>query len=229
MKALVLSSGGIDSTTCLSLAIKDFGKENVSSISIYYGQKHKKEIEASRKIADYYDVRHYEFDLSSIFGFSNCPLLQNSNEKIQHKSYADQKREANGMVSTYVPFRNGLFLSICASLAMSIYPNEETLIFVGVHADDAAGNAYADCSVNFIFNMNQAIEQGTYEKVKIVAPFVNKNKADIISTGLKLGTPYELTWSCYEGGEKPCGTCGTCIDRQKAFELNGIKDPALER
>jgi 7-cyano-7-deazaguanine synthase len=75
--------------------------------------------------------------------------------------------------------------------------------------------------------MNQAIEKGTYNKVKIVAPFVSKNKAEVVKTGLALKTPYELTWSCYEGGKKPCGTCGTCIDRAKAFEANGVKDPAI--
>lgn len=227
MKAIVLSSGGVDSTTCVALAVHDLGKENVSTVSVFYGQKHNKEIECARKVAKHYGLKHYEFDLSSIMQYSNCSLLQNSTEEIQHKSYDEQIKEKNGMVTTYVPFRNGLFLSVVASLAMSLYPNEETMILIGAHADDAAGNAYADCSGPFMFHMNQAIEKGTYNKVKIVAPFVGKNKAEVVKTGLELKTPYELTWSCYEGGEKPCGTCGTCIDRAKAFEENGVKDPAL--
>ena len=227
MKAIVLSSGGVDSTTCVSLAVKDLGKENVSTVSVFYGQKHNKEIECARKIADYYGLKHYEFDLSAIMQYSNCSLLNGSTEKIQHKSYAEQIAE-QGKVNTYVPFRNGLFLSVVASLAMSIYPDEETLIVIGAHADDAAGNAYADCSEAFLWNMNRAINIGTYKNVKIIAPFASRNKSEVVKTGLNLQTPYYLTWSCYEGGKKPCGKCATCIDRAKAFEANGVKDPAIK-
>ena len=227
LKAIVLSSGGVDSTTCIALAVRDLGKENVCSVSAYYGQKHKKELQCAKKIAKYYGIRHYEFDLSAIMQYSNCALLDNSTEKIQHKSYAEQIKE-KGMVNTYVPFRNGLFLAVATSLAMSINPDEETVIVIGAHADDSAGNAYADCSEPFIWNMNQAVEKGTYNKVKIVAPFVGKNKAEVVRVGLELKTPYELTWSCYEGGEKPCGKCGTCIDRIKAFQKNGTTDPIMK-
>ena len=81
--------------------------------------------------------------------------------------------------------------------------------------------------VNLFKQEVEALEKGTYNKVKVIAPFVSKNKAEVVKAGLALKTPYELTWSCYEGGEKPCGTCGTCIDRAKAFEANGVKDPAI--
>ena len=114
MKAIVLSSGGVDSTTCVSLAVHDLGKENVSTVSVFYGQKHNKEIECARKVAEYYGLKHYEFDLSSVMQYSNCSLLNGSTEEIQHKSYAEQIKEENGMVTTYVPFRNGLFLSVVA-------------------------------------------------------------------------------------------------------------------
>lgn len=224
-KAIVLNSGGVDSTTCLSVAIKELGKENVSTVSVFYGQKHKKELESSTKIAEYYGVKHYELDLSNIFKFSNCSLLENSSEEIIHSSYEEQLK--NGGVTTYVPFRNGLLLSAVASLAVSIYPNDEVDIYLGAHADDAAGNAYADCREDFTKAMYEAIRIGTYEKVNVVAPFVNLTKKDVVAVGLELKTPYELTWSCYEGGEKPCGTCATCIDRIKAFEANGVKDPTI--
>jgi 7-cyano-7-deazaguanine synthase len=228
-KALVLSSGGVDSTTCLSVAIAEFGRENVSTVSIYYGQKHRKELESAKKVADYYHVPHYELDLSAIFKYSNCSLLAHSTEKIVHESYAEQiARNGEGKVATYVPFRNGLMLSAVASLAMSIYEHDEVSIYIGAHADDAAGNAYADCSQAFTDAMGQAIAIGTYNQCHIVAPFVGINKAGVVKKGLELGTPYELTWSCYEGGDKPCGTCGTCIDRAKAFAANGVPDPALE-
>lgn len=228
-KAIVLSSGGVDSTTCLSVAIKQCLKENVVTVSVQYGQKHDKELRCAEEIAKYYGVKHYNLDLSNIMQYSNCALLKNSTDEIEHKSYDEQvTKAANGMVSTYVPFRNGLMLSAVATLAMSLFPEDDVDIYIGAHADDAAGNAYADCSDEFVGAMASAIRTGTYNKVGIVAPFVGRTKADVVATGLRLGTPYALTWSCYEGGDKPCGTCGTCIDRAKAFALNDVKDPALE-
>ena len=225
-KALVLNSGGVDSTTCVGLAVERFGAENVSTLSVYYGQKHNKELECAKKIADYYGVKHYEVDLSNIMQFSNCPLLEGSTEKIKHESYAEQiAKDGEGMIRTYVPFRNGLLLSAVAALAMSIYPDDETHVYLGAHADDAAGNAYADCSQEFTDTMKRAIKIGTYEKVIVEAPLVNMTKAEVVKTGLKIDVPYQLTWSCYEGGEKACGTCGTCIDRLNAFKMNGIEDP----
>lgn len=227
MKAIVLSSGGVDSTTCVAWAIEQYGRENVSTVSIYYGQKHKKELECAAKVASYYGLAHYDFDLQQIMRYSNCPLLASSTEAIEHKSYEAQIREnGEGMVATYVPFRNGLMLSVVASLATSI-STEPTQICIGAHADDAAGNAYADCSEEFIAAMDKAINIGTYDKLHVVAPFAGSNKAEVVRQGLALKVPYELTWSCYEGGEKPCGTCATCIDRARAFAANGIKDPAL--
>lgn len=227
-KALVLSSGGVDSTTCISIAVKELGKENVSTVSVFYGQKHSKELECAERIAEHFGVKHYTIDLSGILKYSNCPLLAHSTEEIKHKSYAEQIAEdGEGMVSTYVPFRNGLMLSAVAALAVSIYPEDEVGIYLGAHADDAAGEAYADCSEAFTSTMAKAIGIGTYNKVSVVAPLVQMNKAEVVKTGLELGTPYQLTWSCYEGGEKPCGTCGTCIDRANAFKANGVGDPAL--
>ncbi len=226
MKALVLSSGGVDSTTCIGIAVDKLGKENVSTVSVFYGQKHAKELECANKVASFYEVKHYELDLSSIMKYSNCPLLKGSTEKIKHESYAEQiKENGEGMVSTYVPFRNGLMLSSVATLAMSIYPNEEVEIYLGAHADDSAGRAYADCSEEFTNAMKEAIYIGTYEKVTVKAPLVNMTKADVVKMGLELKVPYKLTWSCYEGREKQCGTCGTCIDRKNAFKQNGVKDP----
>lgn len=225
-KVLVLNSGGVDSTTCVGLAVNTLGAENVSTVSVFYGQKHSKELECARKVAEYYGVKHYELDLSNVLQYSNCPLLSSSTEEIRHESYEEQiKKDGEGMVRTYVPFRNGLMLSAVASLAASIYPDKYVTIYIGAHADDAAGNAYADCSQDFTQAMEEAISIGTYGKVHVVAPFVNNNKSFVVRVGLALKVPYELTWSCYEGGEKQCGTCGTCIDRRKAFEANGVKDP----
>jgi len=224
-KALVLFSGGVDSSTCLGLAVEKYGKENVVALSISYGQKHIREIEASKKVADYYGVEHIFMDLKKIFEYSNCSLLSSSDSEIPKKSYDEQLKDAEGdTVSTYVPFRNGLFISAAASIALS---KECDVIFYGPHKDDAAGEAYPDCSAEFNNSMAQAVYVGSGKKLRIEAPFVNMTKADIVSMGLNLKVPYELTYSCYEGNEKPCGKCGTCIDRIKAFEKNGVKDPAL--
>ena len=225
MKAMVLSSGGVDSTTALGLAIQKYGREQVIALSLSYGQKHEKEIEAAKAVAAYYGIEQLFLDLSKIFQYSNCSLLKQSDEKIPEESYAEQIRETEGEtpVSTYVPFRNGLFLSTAASIALS---KGCQVIYYGAHADDAAGFAYPDCSPVFNEAMNRAIWEGSGHQLKIEAPFVNINKAEVVKNGLKLGVPYELTWSCYEGGEKPCGKCGTCIDREAAFAANGVADPA---
>lgn len=227
MKILVLSSGGVDSTTCLAMAVAEVGAENVLALSVYYGQKHDKEIQAAKKVAEYYGVARMELDLSVIFAGSNCSLLKQSTEEIPLESYAQQIEETHGEkpVSTYVPFRNGLFLSSAASIALS---HGCLKIMYGAHADDAAGAAYPDCSLDFVNAMNQAIYLGSGNQLTIEAPFVSLTKADVVKKGLELGVPYDLTWSCYEGGEKPCGKCGTCIDRQRAFEKNGVVDPLLK-
>ena len=226
MKALVLSSGGADSTVCVALAVEKLGRENVATVSFEYGQKHDRELICAQKIADFYSLNHFVLSLENILKFSDCSLLKNSTQAIEHKSYADQIAEkGEGKVSTYVPFRNGLMLSSAAALAQSIYPEEDCEIWIGAHADDAAGQAYADCSSEFTQAMNQAISIGTYGLVKLAAPLVKFNKARVIKEGLRLKVPFELTWSCYEGHEKACGKCGTCIDRLKAFEENRVKDP----
>lgn len=224
MKSVVLLSGGIDSTTCLAMAVEKYGSENVSALCLSYGQKHSKELESARKVAAYYNVKLYE-ETIDCFKFSDCTLLQGRDD-IEHGSYDEQiHKKDNGIVATYVPFRNGIFLSIASAFAYSI---GATIVYYGAHADDAAGNAYPDCSVDFVSKMNRAVLEGTGNNVAIEAPLVEMNKRQVVAAGLSLKAPYHLTWSCYEGGDKPCGKCGTCIDRIKAFELNGVTDPLME-
>ena len=226
MKAMVLASGGLDSTTALALAVDKHGKDNVIALTISYGQKHDKEIQSAIKVAEYYGVEHLFLDLTKIFQYSDCSLLKHSDEAIPKKSYAEQIEETKGdtPVSTYVPFRNGLFLSSAASIAIS---KECNVIYYGAHSDDAAGFAYPDCSQDFVDYMNKAIYEGSGHQLKLEAPFATFTKKDIVRMGIELKVPYELTWSCYEGNDKPCGKCGTCIDRQAAFEANGITEPVL--
>lgn len=225
MKALVLFSGGVDSTTCLGIAVKKYGAEEVLALSVYYGQKHSKEIEAAQKIAAYYGVKLRTLDLALIFADSDCSLLKGSSADIPKESYAEQLAQTDGApVSTYVPFRNGLFLSSAASIALS---NGCEVIYYGAHSDDAAGNAYPDCSADFNNAINTAIYLGSGNALHVEAPFIGLTKAQVVAKGLELGVPYELTWSCYEGGNEPCGVCGTCRDRIAAFRANGIEDPAI--
>ena len=229
MKAVVLSSGGLDSTTCLAIAVNKFGAQNVAALSIFYGQRNAAELNAARAVADFYKVTRYELDAAEIFSHSKSAMLAASTESLEKGSYAAQMSKNNSpQISTYVPFRNGLMISIAASFAYDLC--EDVLdLYVGIHADDAAEAAYADCRADFVAAMSAAIRIGTYEKIRLIAPFLCQKKSDVVKVGLELGVPYELTRSCYERGDKPCGQCATCIDRARAFALNGVDDPALKK
>lgn len=226
MKALVLTSGGVDSTTCLAIAVDRFGAENCVALSVFYGQKHDRELQSAKAMADYYGVEYISIDLTTVFQYSNCSLLSHSTEDIPEKSYKDQLAESGGSpVSTYVPFRNGLFISVAASIAISRGCGE---IYYGAHMDDDNA-AYPDCSKEFWQAMNAAICEGSGRQLRLIAPFIGCGKSEIVRQGLALGVPYELTWSCYEGGSIPCGKCGTCLDREAAFAANGVEDPLITK
>lgn len=226
MKALVLCSGGLDSTVLLHQAVKKLGAENVIALNMFYGQKHAKEQEFATWQCEHLGVPLYNADLSEVFRFNKdcCSLLEGSSLEIEHKSYAEQLADGVKTVSAYVPYRNGLFLSYAASVAIQL---ECDAVIYGAHADDAAGSAYPDCTPEFIDAQAKAIFEGTGKQVSLQAPFWNVNKAGIVAAGIELGMlreDFEHTWSCYEGGSEPCGTCGTCIDRKNAFIANGIMD-----
>ena len=219
---VVLVSGGLDSATCLAKAVEDYGADEVVALNTYYGQKHEKEIKCAEQLAEYYKVRLLKMDLAQVMRYSDCALLK-GNADIDERSYADQMKE-KGIVSTYVPFRNGVLLSVATAIALSVGATE---VWYGAHRDDAAGAVYPDCSERFAHYMDAAIYEGSGGRVKLYAPFIKTNKAGVVREGIRLKVPYEMTWSCYEGGDRPCGKCGTCIDRAKAFAANRIKDPAL--
>ena len=219
--AVVLVSGGMDSAVCLAKAVKLFGADQVLALSLYYGQKHVKELDCAKALAAYYHVEHRGIMMADIFDDSGCPLLQ-GREDVPRESYADQLAKKIGTVTTYVPFRNGLLLAHAAAIAYSV---GASVIFYGAHQDSMTGDAYPDCSTSFISAMNSAIWQGTGKKVALTAPLQDLVKANVVAEGVELEVPFELTWSCYVGEDKACGTCGTCIDRQNAFKLNGLVDP----
>lgn len=225
-KAVVLSSGGCDSTVTLAIALSTHNKEDVVTVSVSYGQKHSRELECAQKISEYYGVRHEVIDLSQIFKYSNCSLLQQSDKEVPEGSYAEQiDKTESGIVSTYVPGRNALMLCSVASLGMSIFPDDDIVIYLGNHADDAAGNAYPDCSEEFSDAIAKAIYVGSGKQVTVATPLVSMNKAEVVATGLKYGVPFELTTSCYNGQDTACSCCGTCVDRINAFRANKVIDP----
>lgn len=219
----MLLSGGLDSSTCLGVAVKEHGSENVHAVTVTYGQRHSKETCCAKDVADHYNVPLHGIDLTEIFAGANCSLLSDSQRDVPDGTYYEQIRDKG--VSTYVPFRNGLMVAAIASKALSIDGDATWDVYLGVHSDDTAGDAYPDCSEEFVNAIDKAVSIGTYGLVSVTAPFVGLHKSDIVKVGLEIGVPYELTWSCYKGGEKQCGKCATCIDRREAFRLNGATDP----
>ena len=216
--AIVLLSGGLDSSTALSLALRA-GHKNVMGLAFSYGQRHYGEIEAAQRVADAYEI---PLRVEKVFNLSSGDsVLMNKGSEMPHMTY-EEIESSEGVSPTYVPYRNGTFLSIAASIAVA---GGLDTIYIGVHAEDARGWAYPDCTPEFIGAMQNAIYTGTYHKVRLIAPFQYKMKHEIIELGLKLGTPYQLTLSCYEGTEPACGRCPTCVSRLEAFLKNGVSDP----
>lgn len=210
---LVLLSGGVDSSTALALALtKD---AQVEAVSISYNQKHRElELAAAEKIAAHYHVPHQVIDVTGIFAGSHSSLNAANHMAVSTGDYATQTN-----ANTEVEFRNGIFIAILASLAMQKGADE---IYFGAHLDDS-GVIYPDCSPEFIRAMDEAVQRGTGGRVRLNAPFGAIQKKDIVAIGVQLGVPYELTYSCYNGVVPPCGKCGTCIDRKKAFLANGLE------
>lgn len=230
-KVLVLFSGGLDSTVLLNNAVKEDKPENVVALNIFYGQKHHKEMEYAKWTCEKLGVKRFDCDLSPVFDFNpqTSSLLMKSGVEIAHKSYSEQlselrKEDENATVNTYVPYRNGLFLSYATAVAIQLGCS---VIEYGAHADDSAGRAYPDCTPEFINAQKEAIWEGSGYKVMMSAPLWAMNKSDVVALGLSLGMTHDdfkHTWSCYEGKDEPCKVCGTCIDRKRAFEYNGIFD-----
>ncbi len=215
-KAYVLLSGGIDSSTCLAVASRDHGGL-VCAVAVSYGQRHTIEILHAMTIAKHFNAAFIQKDLTGLIGVGG---LTDNDLVIPHKSYAELPE---GVSPTYVPFRNGLLLSLIASIASA--DPEAVAIYYGAHAEDAERDAYPDCSVAFIDHMTRAILVGTYGKISLKVPFAYSTKAQVVQVGERLGVPWKDTWSCYEGGEVHCGLCPTCMARRVAFDKAGVIDP----
>ena len=212
-KVLVLLSGGIDSTTALYSATKKYNE--VTAVSFNYGSKHnKRELMFAAHHCKTLDVRHEIIELPFMNKLFKSDLLSSGGE------IPDGHYKEDSMKRTVVPFRNGIMLSITAGFAESI---EADAIVIAAHTGDHT--IYPDCRVDFMNAMALAINLGTFANIKILSPFIDNNKIEIVKIGASLDVPYQYTYSCYKGFELHCGQCGTCVERKEAFELSGIKDP----
>lgn len=207
---VIIVSGGMDSITLL-YERKD---EIALGISFDYGSNHNaREIPFARMHCERLGIRHLVINLSFIHQYFKSSLLSGA-DKIPEGSYDD-----DNMKSTVVPFRNGIMLSIAVGIAESEGLKK---VFIANHGGDHA--IYPDCREEFIEAIDAASQAGTYEHVRILAPYTNITKTDIALRGKQLGFDYSETWSCYKGGEVHCGKCGTCVERKQALREAGLED-----
>lgn len=208
---VIVLSGGMDSVTLLH----DRKEEIALAVTFNYGSNHNaREIECARYHCGLLGIPHIVIDLSFMGEYFKSSLLSGA-DSIPEGNYDD-----DNMKSTVVPFRNGIMLSVACGLAES-----EGLrhVFIANHGGDHA--IYPDCRRGFIDAMSEAMEQGTYEHVDIIAPYTDITKGEIALIGKRLGVDYSHTYSCYKGGERHCGKCGTCVERMEAMKYAGIDDP----
>lgn len=216
MKAVCLLSGGMDSSTLAYLA-KSEGYD-ICALHLNYGQRTQvKELACAKKIASLLGATEFaEVDVGYFSRFGASSL---TDETIAVDTFDPARAH---VPNTYVPFRNANLLSIATSFAEA---KEADTIFIGVQSLDYSG--YPDCRPQFIEAFQKVIDLGTKETthIELRTPFIHMTKTDILKVGLKLGVPYEHTWSCYRSEGKACGTCGSCHFRQEAFTTIGKKDP----
>ena len=213
MKAVVLFSGGLDSTVLTYHLINQ--KAEVKLFSIDYGQRHQREISSSRMIAKLLNLNHSVLELPMIGEILGGSALTDTTIELPEGHYAEES-----MKKTVVPNRNMILLSLAAGHAISL--NFDTVAYAA-HAGDHT--IYPDCRPEFADSMEKSLKLADWNEIKLYRPFVNLTKEELVRHGLELGVPFEKTWSCYAGGNLHCGKCGTCVERKEAFELVGIPDP----
>ena len=213
MKVVVLCSGGMDSVTALHWAAR--GHEVVAAISFDYGAKHSaRELPMAAAQAAALGIRHEVVNLDFVNRLFSSALLRSGGD-IPEGHYA-----AENMKQTVVPFRNAVFLSIACGFAESA--GAEGLV-IAAHGGDHA--IYPDCREEFMAALGEAMRLGTYAGVRLLRPFIAMSKGDIAAEGARLGVDFAKTWSCYKGGARHCGRCGTCVERREAFVQAGVPDP----
>lgn len=211
--SVIVLSGGMDSVTLLHSE-----KERIAlAVTFDYGSNHNaREIECARRQAARLGIEHIVIPLAFMGQYFTSSLLSGADD-IPEGNYDDEN-----MRSTVVPFRNGIMLSVACGLAESRGLRH---VLIANHGGDHA--IYPDCRPGFVEAMGRAMEEGTYDGVSILAPFTDISKAEIARIGARLGVDYADTYSCYKGGERHCGRCGTCTERREAFRLAGIPDPTI--
>lgn len=220
MRAVVLLSGGLDSTTSLYVARRD-GREAVC-LSIHYGQLHERELKSAKRIASFLKLEHWVIPLSLPWGGSAL-----TDSRLAVPKGRDEREMTKEIPVTYVPARNSIFLSLAASLAEVKGAGE---IYFGANVLDYSG--YPDCRPAFLETFEELIFRGTKtgtegRRIRVVTPLLKLSKVEIVRLAQKLGVPFEWTWSCYRGEEFPCGECDSCILRAKGFREAGMEDPLL--
>lgn len=217
---VVVFSGGLDSTTLLWLVKQSSPQDQnplpTRCLTFNYGQRHYKEIDQARIICREIagvDWALVEMQQNAWLISSGSQLDLNTDVPTGH--YAEES-----MKQTVVPNRNMMMLSIAVAHCIA---TKSPYLYYAAHAGDHA--IYPDCRPDFVIAMRSAIQRGNYNGPELLAPFLNKTKADIVALGAALGAPFLHTWSCYQGGEVACGKCGTCVERLEAFDKAGVKDP----
>lgn len=211
-KVVVIYSGGMDSFTVLHKALQH-GLE-VFPLTFNYGQRHAKEIEYARAVCKKLNLSHEVVDISAINHLLQGSALT-SNIDVPEGHYAEESMKA-----TVVPNRNMIMLSLAIGFAVS--KGADTVYF-GAHSGDHT--IYPDCRPEFVEKMNAAAKIANYQPVEIITPYLDQDKGQILADGLKMRLDYSLTWTCYNGREKACGKCGSCVERLEAFANNDVIDP----
>lgn len=214
--AVMTVSGGMDSSTLPYLYREQF---DLLMVGVNYGQRHSKELESHKAIAEAVGARSIIVDLSNLTDVLHGSSLTSGDVEVPDGHYAEETMKA-----TVVPNRNAILFSIASGIAVA---EKGAFVAVGVHAGDHF--IYPDCRPQFFNPFSQAIAAGNEgfaeQGFHLEAPFISMSKTEIAKLGSELGVPYELTWSCYKGGEVHCGTCGTCTERKEAFNDAGVPDP----
>lgn len=218
--AVVLLSGGMDSTVLLHHVVKELARTPVHALSFNYGQRHSRELDAAQWQASAVGVaEHRIVDISFVADLvREGTTLVEGGDAVPDLSELDAA--ALDQPPTYVPNRNMMLLSIAAAYAEAQGIRE---VFYGAQAHDEYG--YWDCTNDFLDRINDTLDLNRRNSVTILAPFIAKKKSELVPLGLDLGVDFAHTWSCYRGGEKPCATCPTCVERLKAFREAGQDDP----
>ncbi|HUQ39171.1 MAG TPA: 7-cyano-7-deazaguanine synthase QueC [Acidimicrobiales bacterium] len=217
-RQLVVLSGGLDSTVCLATAVRC---GPTAALTYDYGQRHRVELERASAVAGHYGVEHMVVRIDPSGWGTSSALVGEAGPEVPDTD-ADE-----GIPVTYVPARNLIFLSMAAAVAEA---RDADAVWIGVNALDYSG--YPDCRPEFVASFAAtaalALKRGVEGRpVRIETPLVDLTKADIVRLGVELAAPLHLTWSCYRGGDAPCGTCDACRLRAKGFTEAGIADPAL--